>query len=160
MRFRAMSFTAAGIFTVGRLFAAGRIFASRTPAALAATVAVVLVGASAAWAADEAPSSNAGTQVKNATSGVNQDRSSKSPPEALFVEKCGMCHRQMGMGTIILARRMDPAVSMLEARRDLPAELVIQAARNGIGNMPRISRGEVSDAQLQVIARYLARPEK
>ncbi len=71
-----------------------------------------------------------------------------------------MCHRQMGMGTVILARRVDPAVAMLEARRDLPADFVIQAARSGIGNMPRISRGEVSDAQLQVIARYLARPDK
>jgi mono/diheme cytochrome c family protein len=142
MRFKAMSFPGAG------------------KAALATAAVLAFFGASAAWAADEAPTANAGTQVKNATSGVNQDRSSKSPPEALFVEKCGMCHRQMGMGTIILARRMDPAVSMLEARRDLPAELVIQAARNGIGNMPRISRGEVSDAQLQIIARYLARPEK
>jgi mono/diheme cytochrome c family protein len=133
-------------------------FKSRTATALAAIV-VALAG-SQAWAADEAPSANAGTQVKNATSGVNQDRTSKSPAEALFVEKCGMCHRQMGMGTIILARRMDPAVSMLEARRDLPADFVIQAARAGIGNMPRVSRGEVSDAQLKVIATYLSRHDK
>jgi cytochrome c5 len=134
-------------------------FKNRTAGLFVVVVTVALAG-SGAYAADDASSANAGTQVKNATSGVNQDRSSKSPEEALFVEKCGMCHRQMGMGTIILARRMDPAVSMLEARRDLPAELVIQAARNGIGNMPRISRGEVSDAQLQIIARYLARAEK
>ena len=125
-----------------------------------ALAAIATTGASNARAADEAPSANAGTQVKNATSGVSQDRSSKSPEEALFVEKCGMCHRQMGMGTIILARRMDPAVSMLEARRDMPSEFVIQAARAGIGNMPRISRGEVSDAQLQTIARYLAKGNK
>ena len=71
-----------------------------------------------------------------------------------------MCHRQMGMGTIILARRVEPAVAMLEARKDLPTEFVIQAARAGIGNMPRISRGDVSDAQLQVIARYLAKGNK
>jgi len=132
---------------------------SRTAIALALIAAASLAG-SGLRAADEAPSANAGTQVKNATSGVSQDRSSKSPEEALFVEKCGMCHRQMGMGTIILARRMDPAVSMLEARRDMPAEFVTQAARAGIGNMPRISRGEVSDAQLQVIAKYLARANK
>src|SRR6185312_219749 len=87
----------------------------------------------------------AGTEVKNATSGVMQDRSSKSPAEALFVEKCGMCHRQMGMGTVILARRMDPSKAMLEARKDLTPEYVIQAARAGVGNMPRIQRGEVSD---------------
>jgi cytochrome c5 len=132
---------------------------SRTVIALALIAAVSLAGGSLR-AADEAPPANAGTQVKNATSGVSQDRSSKSPEEALFVEKCSMCHRQMGMGTIILARRMDPAVAMLEARRDLPPEFVIQAARAGIGNMPRMSRGEVSDAQLQVIARYLAKGNK
>jgi len=122
-----------------------------------ALLALVTLAVSSVLAADEKPNAAAGTQVKNATSGVSQDRSSKSPEEALFVEKCGMCHRQMGMGTIILARRVDPAVAMLEARTDLPTDFVVQAARSGIGNMPRISRGEVSDAQLQTIARYLAK---
>ena len=103
---------------------------------------------------------NSGTQVKDATRGGMQDRSSKSPAEALFVEKCGMCHRQMGMGTVILARRMNPAVAMLEARQDLNPDFVIQAARSGIGNMPRMQRGEVSDEQLAIIARYLAKADK
>jgi len=31
----------------------------------------------------------------------------------------------------------------------------VAAARGGIGNMPRIQKGEVSDAQLRQIARYL-----
>jgi cytochrome c553 len=97
------------------------------------------------------------TKITNAFHGALQDRTSKSPDEHLFVEKCGMCHRQMGMGTVILARRMDPKVAMLEARQDLTAQYVITAARQGIGNMPRISRGEVSDAQLARIARYLAK---
>jgi cytochrome c553 len=127
--------------------------------ALAAITALAVL-AVGVCAAEDSANRNAGTQVKNATSGANQDRTSKSPPEALFVEKCGMCHRQMGMGTIILARRMDPAIAMLEARRDLPVEFVIQAARTGVGNMPRISRGEVSDAQLRIIADYLARHDK
>jgi cytochrome c553 len=100
---------------------------------------------------------NTSTQITNATRGGIQDRSAKSPAEALFVEKCAMCHRQMGMGTVILARRMDPSVAMLEARRDLQPAFVIQAARSGIGNMPRIQRGEVSDEQLATIARYLAK---
>ncbi len=89
--------------------------------------------------------------------GVMQDRSSHSPEEALFVEKCGMCHRQMGMGTVLLARRMDPAIARLEQRDDLTPDYVKQAARMGIGNMPRIGRGEVSDAQLDRIATYLAK---
>jgi mono/diheme cytochrome c family protein len=111
--------------------------------------------ATAAWAADNPPP--AGTQVRNATGGAMQDRTSHSAPEALFVEKCGMCHRQMGMGTVILARRMDPAKAMLEKRSDLTTAYVIASVRNGIGNMPRITRGEVSDPQLEVIAQYLAR---
>jgi cytochrome c553 len=98
-----------------------------------------------------------GTKIENAFHGALQDRSSKSPREALFVEKCGMCHRQMGMGTVILARRMDPKIAMLEARTDLTADLITIAARQGIGNMPRISRGEVSDAQLSEISNYLTK---
>jgi mono/diheme cytochrome c family protein len=115
---------------------------------------LVLV-ATAAWAAESPPSE--GTQVRNATGGAMQDRTSHSVPEALFVEKCGMCHRQMGMGTVILARRMDSAKAMLEKRNDLTTAYVIAAVRNGIGNMPRISRGEVSDPQLKVIAQYLTK---
>ncbi len=111
-------------------------------------------------AAEPGSDKPAGTEVKNATGGALQDRSSKSPAEALFVEKCGMCHRQMGMGTVILARRVDPSKAMLETRTDLTSVYVIQAARAGIGNMPRMQRGEVSDAQLETIARYLAKAPK
>jgi cytochrome c553 len=98
-----------------------------------------------------------GSTVENPFRGVMQDRTAHSPEEALFVEKCGMCHRQMGMGTVILARRMDPKIAMLEARSNLTVEFVTAAARGGIGNMPRISRGEVSNAQLTRIAAYLAK---
>lgn len=74
--------------------------------------------------------------------------------EALFVEYCAMCHTS-GMGTGLLARRgrTEPE---LERRGDLAAAFVIIAARNGIGNMPAIPRGEVTDAQMQAIADYLA----
>lgn len=77
-----------------------------------------------------------------------------SEGEALYVEKCAMCHREQGMGTGLLARRMETA--LLEDRKDLTAEAVIALARTGIGNMPRISRGEVSDEQLAAIAAYLS----
>jgi cytochrome c553 len=100
------------------------------------------------------------TRVENPFRGVMQDRSARSPDEALFVEKCGMCHRQMGMGTVILARRMDPKLAMLEARNDLATDFVIAAARQGIGNMPRIGRGEASDAQMARIARYLVKEKR
>ncbi len=74
--------------------------------------------------------------------------------EALYVEYCAMCHNANGMGTGLLARRRDDA--LLEEREDLTAAFVVIAARNGIGNMPAIPRGEVSDEQLQAIGDYLA----
>ena len=74
--------------------------------------------------------------------------------EALYVEFCAMCHAPNGMGSGLLGRRMDTAD--LEKRDNLPAQYVVLAARQGIGNMPAIPRGEVSDAELQAIADYLA----
>jgi mono/diheme cytochrome c family protein len=99
-----------------------------------------------------------GSRVDNPYRGVMQDRSASSPGEALFVEKCGMCHRQMGMGTVILARRMEATRAPLEARTDLTPELIEVAVRQGIANMPRIGRGELSDAQLVTVTTYLTQP--
>lgn len=75
--------------------------------------------------------------------------------EALYVEYCMMCHGPNGMGTGLLQRAGRPE-PLLERRGGLPAAFFVAAARNGIGNMPAIPRGEVSDAQLQAIADYLA----
>jgi mono/diheme cytochrome c family protein len=55
---------------------------------------------------------------------------------------------------------MEPAKAMLEKRSDLTVAYVTASVRNGIGNMPRISRGEVSDPQLKVIADYLSRGQR
>jgi mono/diheme cytochrome c family protein len=93
----------------------------------------------------------------NPGSSAIQTRSAGTPAEALFVEKCSMCHRQMGMGTVILARRMEPVKAILENRDDLTAELINVVSRVGVGNMPRITRGEVSDEQLATIASYLVK---
>lgn len=75
----------------------------------------------------------------------------------LFHQKCAMCHGAVGMGTGLLARRMKPEVAPLEMREDLSAAYIERAARVGILNMPPITRGDVSDAQLASIARYLAK---
>lgn len=77
--------------------------------------------------------------------------------EQLFVEKCGMCHRDLGMGTMLLMNRIPREQAKLEDRTDLPAALVKAVVRNGLGNMFSISRAEVSDEQLDQIARYLSR---
>ena len=78
---------------------------------------------------------------------------------ALFGEKCGMCHRATGMGTGILARRMSPELALLENRTDLQPALVETAVRSGFGVMFPISRGEVSDTQLQTLVAYLTQRE-
>jgi cytochrome c553 len=96
-----------------------------------------------------------GSEIKNPFRGVMQDRSAHAPDEALFVEKCSMCHRRMGMGTVLLGRRLPASKAELENRTDLTDQYITLAARQGIGNMPRISRAEVSDEQLARIARHL-----
>lgn len=110
----------------------------------------------AAQAGQSGPAAN-GEQKANAGANAEQDRSSRSPDEALFVEKCAMCHRRMGMGTVLLARRMAPVLAPLEARADLTADYIKTVARQGMGNMPPVRRGELSDAQLDRIAAYLAK---
>ncbi len=82
------------------------------------------------------------------------DRPNATGGEKLYVEHCAMCHGPNGMGTGLLARRVQPA--LLEQRDNLVAQYVIMAARRGIGNMPPITRGEVGDADLKQIADYLA----
>jgi mono/diheme cytochrome c family protein len=72
----------------------------------------------------------------------------------LFHHKCGMCHEPGGMGAGLLARRIQPAE--LEKRSKLDPDYVFQYARRGLGNMPPIPPGEVSDAQLKAIAAWLA----
>lgn len=78
-----------------------------------------------------------------------------SEPEPLFAEKCGMCHRAQGMGTTLLQRRYDPERALLENRRDLAPEFIRTVVRSGFNNMFPISRGEVSDAQLDQIIAHL-----
>jgi mono/diheme cytochrome c family protein len=73
--------------------------------------------------------------------------------KALYHEKCFMCHGPGGMGTGLLQRRVQPAE--LAKRTNLTKAQVIAVARSGLGNMPPISRGEVSDSQLAAIADYL-----
>ncbi len=81
--------------------------------------------------------------------------------ESYFAVTCGRCHRAGGMGTGILSRRPGiPAQGLLEQREDLTVTFIEAVVRNGSGNMPRITRAEVSNPQLAEIADYLARGKK
>lgn len=75
--------------------------------------------------------------------------------KALFHEKCAMCHGPGGMGTGLLARRVQPPE--LEKRDNLNADYVFQYARRGLGNMPPVTPGEASDPELRAIGAYLAK---
>jgi mono/diheme cytochrome c family protein len=78
--------------------------------------------------------------------------------KALFTQRCGMCHQTIGMAVGILSRRPnDPSKGLLEQRADLSSAVIRTVVRTGINNMPRISRAEVSNAELAAIADYLAR---
>ena len=77
--------------------------------------------------------------------------------KSLYHERCGMCHQTIGMGVALLSRRPgDTSKGLLEERKDLSAAFVSTVVRTGVINMPRIARGEVSDAELAAIAGYLA----
>ncbi|MDB5682657.1 MAG: cytochrome c family protein [Sphingomonas bacterium] len=84
----------------------------------------------------------------------------RSAGEAVFLDKCRYCHVEMGPGTLTLAKRLGPENGLLAARPDLDAGYVKAVVRNGLNTMPPINRVEVSDAELDTIATWLATHNK
>ncbi|HSG33099.1 MAG TPA: cytochrome c [Sphingomonadaceae bacterium] len=78
---------------------------------------------------------------------------------ALFVDNCGGCHLEGGFGTRVLSRRVAEGEALLERRSYLPTEFTKAVVRQGIGSMPQIREAELSDEQLDLIARYLDRKQ-
>jgi len=78
--------------------------------------------------------------------------------KTLFHAKCGYCHLAGGTGTMMLGFRLGKDKSLLENRTDLSASYIEHIARSGIGSMPRLTRIEVPDSELKLIAAYLTRP--
>jgi mono/diheme cytochrome c family protein len=82
--------------------------------------------------------------------------------EALYSNRCGSCHLAGGMGTNLLTKQMlqsgrPPQEGLLTNRKDLTAVYVKSVVRGGKVAMPRISRVEVTDAELEAIASYLGK---
>lgn len=77
--------------------------------------------------------------------------------QRVFAHRCGMCHREGGTGTFVLARRLGAAQSLLEQRTDLKPEYIRFVVRWGLNNMPRLSRVEVPEADLNELLVYLTR---
>lgn len=85
--------------------------------------------------------------------------------EALFSNRCGVCHLAGGMGTNLLTKQRlalgePPENGLLANRQDLAAAYVVSVVRNGKMAMPRLSRVEVTDAELAAIADYLDKAQE
>ena len=81
---------------------------------------------------------------------------------ALFSNHCGSCHLVMGMGTNLLTKQMlamgrPPGDGLLANRKDLTPDYVKSVVRMGKDAMPRLSRVEVTDPELDSIARFLGK---
>ncbi len=80
----------------------------------------------------------------------------------LFSNRCGACHLAGGMGTNLLTKQrmaagLPPESGLLANRTDLTVAYVKIVVRKGKLAMPPLSRVEVTDAELEAIARYLAK---
>jgi mono/diheme cytochrome c family protein len=83
----------------------------------------------------------------------------------LFSNRCGSCHLAGGMGTNMLTKLRvaagePPASGLLANRTDLTQTYVKSVVRHGIRAMPRLTRVEVTDAELDAIAQFLGKAGK
>jgi mono/diheme cytochrome c family protein len=84
---------------------------------------------------------------------------------ALFSNRCGSCHLAGGMGTNLLTKQrmmagQPPETGLLANRTDLTSDYVKGVVRGGKIAMPRLSRTEVTDGELDAIAAYLGKADK
>lgn len=85
----------------------------------------------------------------------------RSPGGRVFDRWCSDCHStEGGPGSMALQRKYRgnlPAV--LERRSDLRPDYVKMVVRQGISFMPSFRKTEISDADLDLLAAYLAPPQ-
>lgn len=77
--------------------------------------------------------------------------------QKLYRSTCLYCHGERVWGTFALERRLGADRGLLEKRTDLVAPFVKSVVRNGLGSMPAYRRTELTDADVDAIADYLAR---
>lgn len=85
--------------------------------------------------------------------------------EALFSNKCGYCHLTGGMGTNLVTKQRvaageAPELGLLANRKDLTADYVKTVVRLGKGAMPRQTKVDITDAELDSVAGYLGKAEQ
>jgi mono/diheme cytochrome c family protein len=85
--------------------------------------------------------------------------------EAIFSNRCGACHLAGGMGTNLLTKQrmmagQPPETGMLANRTDLTPAYVKTVVRQGKMAMPRLTRVDISDADLDAVAAYLGKAKE
>ena len=78
----------------------------------------------------------------------------RSAPE-MFAHSCIYCHDAGGWGTRSLERRAPPGEAELLERKDLPAGYTRMVVRRGIGAMPPLTPTDLTDDELDRLARWL-----
>lgn len=121
-----------------------RLRRSRAVAACA-VLTVALGGCSPLW---KRPSPQAAPLVEPARSAGGK----------IFDKWCGDCHSTAeGPGSLALQRKYQGSLpAVLEQRRDLRSDYVKLVVRHGISFMPSFRKTEISDANLALLAGYLA----
>ena len=93
------------------------------------------------------------SQIEAVTFGLQ----SGLPGERLYGRECAFCHVGRNTGTTMLEKRLPEGTpAQLHERTDLSADYVKIVVRNGLVNMPPISRADLSDEDLDLIAQWLA----
>ncbi len=82
--------------------------------------------------------------------------------KVLFEVHCGYCHLLGGMGTNLLTKQRmmmgeTPDKGLLANRTDLTADYVKSVVRMGKNAMPAQTRVDVTDAELDAVAKYLGK---
>ena len=122
---------------------------------LATAIAVLAAcsGAQTEAADGERPAAAMPSQIEAVTFGLG----SAVEGERLYGRECAYCHVGRNTGTIMLQKRLPAGTpAQLHERTNLSADYVKIVVRNGMVNMPPLSRAEVSDEELDLIASWLA----
>ena len=82
--------------------------------------------------------------------------------KVLFEVHCGYCHLTGGMGTNLLTKQQvmagnSPDKGLLANRIDLTSDYVKTVVRMGKGAMPQQTKVDLTDAELDAVARYLGK---
>lgn len=82
--------------------------------------------------------------------------------KVLFEVHCGYCHLAGGMGTNLLTKQQmmagnSPDQGLLANRTDLTRDYVKTVVRMGKGAMPQQTKVDLTDAELDAVAKYLGK---